>query len=183
VKRQDFHDLVQRLLRRFPTIQAVQWAPRVSSARRGWNPVPLSRETKKPIGHAWQHREITAETAARYFNDDVNVGAQMGPRSNGLTDTDLDCREAVAVASLLLPKTNAMYGRASKPRSHRLYVTGLADRIKKGWIPFHDVDGTNGYCRVHAPAASPSACRTSALTHLLMPSHICRQLVCCRLQF
>src|ERR1700730_4398880 len=28
--RPDFHDLVQELLRRFPTIQAVEWAPRVT---------------------------------------------------------------------------------------------------------------------------------------------------------
>ena len=32
--RQNFHDLVQKLLQRFPTIQAVEWAPRVSQADR-----------------------------------------------------------------------------------------------------------------------------------------------------
>src|SRR5262249_21438785 len=32
--RQNFHDLVQKLLLRFPTIQAVEWAPRVSQADR-----------------------------------------------------------------------------------------------------------------------------------------------------
>jgi PAS domain S-box-containing protein len=34
VSRQDFHDLVQPLLQRFPTVQAVEWAPRVTSADR-----------------------------------------------------------------------------------------------------------------------------------------------------
>lgn len=34
VSRQDFHDLVQTLLQRFPTVQAVEWAPRVLSADR-----------------------------------------------------------------------------------------------------------------------------------------------------
>jgi integral membrane sensor domain MASE1 len=34
VSRQDFHDLVQTLLRRFPTVQAVEWAPRVQSTDR-----------------------------------------------------------------------------------------------------------------------------------------------------
>jgi PAS domain-containing protein len=34
VSRQDFDDLVQTLLRRFPTVQAVEWAPRVTSADR-----------------------------------------------------------------------------------------------------------------------------------------------------
>jgi hypothetical protein len=32
--RQNFHDLVQKLLQRFPTIQAVEWAPRVPQAER-----------------------------------------------------------------------------------------------------------------------------------------------------
>ena len=32
--RQDFHELVQPLLQRFPTIQAVEWAPRVEAAER-----------------------------------------------------------------------------------------------------------------------------------------------------
>ena len=34
VSRHDFHDLVQKLLQRFPTIQAVEWTPRVLSADR-----------------------------------------------------------------------------------------------------------------------------------------------------
>src|SRR5215471_5205612 len=34
VDRRDFHDLVQKLLQRFPTIQAVEWAPRVLPGER-----------------------------------------------------------------------------------------------------------------------------------------------------
>src|SRR5262249_12085406 len=76
-----------------------------------WNPVPLSRQTKKPIGKDWQKRIITAKTAARYFNGAaINVGVQLGPHSHGLTDVDLDCPEAVAVASLMLPNTDATFG-------------------------------------------------------------------------
>ena len=83
--------------------------------KRGFNPVPVSRRTKKPIGYEWQKRSITAKTAPDYFNGaDLNIGVQMAPRSNGLTDIDLDCREAVAVASLLLPKTNASRRRRSR---------------------------------------------------------------------
>ena len=32
--RQDFHNLVEKLLERFPTVQAVEWAPRVKSRER-----------------------------------------------------------------------------------------------------------------------------------------------------
>src|SRR3989442_6807523 len=109
----------------------------------GWAQVPVSPKTKRPIGNAWQKRKITAETAPRYFNGrSVNIGVQMGKKSGGLTDVDLDCRESVMVASLLLPKTDVTFGRASKPRSHRLYVTGLADKVTKAAVQFKDVDGT-----------------------------------------
>src|SRR5262249_35972662 len=59
-------------------------------------------------------------------------------------DNDLDCPEAVNVADLLLPHTNASFGRKSKPRSHRLYVTDLADKIPKASLQFRDVDGVKG---------------------------------------
>jgi hypothetical protein len=112
---------------------------------RTWNPVPVSRQTKKPFEKEWQLRVVTAETAAKYFNGSaMNVGVQLGPHSNGLTDVDLDCREAVQIGGMLLPRTNACFGRKSKPRSHHLYVSDLADHIKKASMQFHDVDGEKG---------------------------------------
>ena len=89
--------------------------------KRGWNPVPVSRQTKKPIGSGWQKRVLTAATAPRHFNGAaVNVGVQLGPNSHNLNDIDLDCPEAVQIGGLLLPATNATFGRKSKPRSHLL---------------------------------------------------------------
>ena len=112
---------------------------------RGWNPVAVSRKTKKPIGKEWQKRVLTAATAPRYFNSAaINVGVQLGPNSHNLNDVDLDCAEAVRIGGLLLPNTNACFGRKSKPRSHRLYVTDLAEHIKKACVQFHDVDGEKG---------------------------------------
>jgi hypothetical protein len=111
--------------------------------KRGWNPVPVSRRTKKPIGLEWQKCRLTSETAPDYFNGgDVNVGVQLGDKSNGLTDVDLDGREALVIGPLLLPKTNNIFGRKSKPRSHWLYVTGLAETISKACLQFKDIDGT-----------------------------------------
>src|SRR5262249_13752849 len=69
---------------------------------------------------------------------------QLGPHSHGLTDVDLDCREAVNVGSLLLPKTDATFGRKSKQRSHRLYVTDLSTHINKAALQFRDVDSKKG---------------------------------------
>jgi len=111
--------------------------------KRGWNPVPVSCQTKKPIGNGWQHRRLTEKTAAKVFNRaDMNVGVQLGPMSNGLTDVDLDCREAVMIGAMLLPASNNIFGRASKPQSHWLYGTTLADKITKAHLQFKDTDGT-----------------------------------------
>jgi hypothetical protein len=112
---------------------------------RGWNPVRVSRQTKKPTDTKWQERIFTAQTAPRFFNGAaINVGVQLGPHSQGLTDVDLDCAEAVAIASLLLPSTDATFGRLSKPRAHRLFVTDLADQFEKASLQFRDVDGAKG---------------------------------------
>src|SRR2546430_8975192 len=109
----------------------------------GWNPIPVSRKTKRPIGNGWQQRRLDSETVAEAFNGaEMNVGVQMGPRSNGLTDVDLDCREALLIGPMLLPKSNNIFGRASKPRSHWLYTTTLADKIAKACLQFKDTNGT-----------------------------------------
>jgi Bifunctional DNA primase/polymerase, N-terminal len=109
---------------------------------RGWNPVKLDRKTKKPVGLAWQKRRITRETAPQIFNGhDCNVGVQLGGHSDGLTDVDLDCREAVAVGAMMLPKSNNIFGRASKRRSHWLYRSTLAEHVDKACLQFRDPAG------------------------------------------
>ena len=108
---------------------------------RGWNPVPCDFKSKKPIGDDWQLRVIDAANAPQYFNtSSQNIGAQMGPRSHGLTDVDLDCVEAVAIAPYILPKTDAIFGRASKRASHWLYTTTLASVVDDACLIFDDPD-------------------------------------------
>jgi Bifunctional DNA primase/polymerase, N-terminal len=47
--------------------------------KRGWNPIPVSRQTKKPIGNGWQKRCLDSETVAEAFNGaDMNIGVQLG---------------------------------------------------------------------------------------------------------
>ena len=104
---------------------------------RGWWPIPVPYRTRAPNLPGWQNLSLTAETAPGYFNGaDMNVGIRLGP--SGLTDVDLDCREAVALAPAFLPRTKAIFGRSGKPRSHWLYKTGLVETEKKGVIPFVD---------------------------------------------
>jgi hypothetical protein len=88
---------------------------------RGWNPVPVKFKDKAPsTGDGWQNIIITAEVAPQYFNGGPqNVGVQLGRNSSGLTDIDLDCAEAIAIASYLLPRTNSLFGRKTARCAHR----------------------------------------------------------------
>jgi hypothetical protein len=106
---------------------------------RGWNPVPVPFRSKRPLDDAWQLRVIDDSTAAKFFgNRPQNVGVLLGPTSQGLTDVDLDCREAIEVAPYLLPPTKAIFGRASKRASHWLYSTDLAASAGKATLNFDD---------------------------------------------
>ena len=90
---------------------------------RGWAVIPINHKQKAPKLKAWEKLNITADNAGMFFNGaEQNIGVQLGARSNGLTDVDLDCAEAVRLAPYFLPPTDAVFGRASKPSSHYLYV-------------------------------------------------------------
>ena len=86
---------------------------------RGWQPVRIPSGRKGPIDTEWQNRRYTAAD----FRPNDNVGILLGPGSGELVDVDLDALEAIALADLYLPETGAIFGRPSKPRAHRLYIT------------------------------------------------------------
>jgi hypothetical protein len=68
----------------------------------------------------------------------LNIGVQLGRQSGGLCDVDLDCAEAIVLAEYLLPETNAVFGRHSKPESHRLYTTDLCDTEQRAVIKYSE---------------------------------------------
>lgn len=68
----------------------------------------------------------------------MNIAIQLGPKSHGLTDVDLDCIEAIALAEFLLPPTDAIFGRKSKPGSHRLYITDLSANQERAVIKYSE---------------------------------------------
>jgi hypothetical protein len=103
---------------------------------RGWKPVPVPAR-KSPKLKGWQKLKITRENAAQYFKGaKLNVGIQMGFVSGGLTDVDLDCGEAAVLAPHFLPRTEAVYGRDSRRRSHHLYI--CSDPEPRAWIKWND---------------------------------------------
>jgi hypothetical protein len=115
---------------------------------RGWNPVPVSRRTKKPFEKEWQNLPYSPE---RFTQRKVlNVSIQLGPRSGWLVDVDLDSKEALAFADYFLPSTDGVFGRLSKPRSHRLYIADFSFEGEKAVIQFKDGDATIVELRIGA---------------------------------
>ena len=100
---------------------------------RGWTVIPVPFQSKQPSFDDWQHARITIdELDARFPHPQMNVSVLPGAPSGGLADVDLDVALAVVLADRLLPATPAVFGRVSRPRSHRLYqLTGSA--TSKTW--------------------------------------------------
>src|ERR1700739_3509626 len=96
----------------------------IAYIKRGWNPLPIPYKSKKPTINGWQNLRIGENDAPKFFNGSAeNIGLQLGATSGGLTDFDLDCNETIAIAPVVLPRTDAIFGRASKPDSHWLYLS------------------------------------------------------------
>lgn len=106
----------------------------------GWNPVRVKYRKKKPTGNEWQTQTITDENVLKYFGTrPQNIGVQLGPKSGGLCDVDLDCSEAIQFAPHFLPSTGAVFGRNSKPGSHYLYKVNDAEPVS--WVQHKDESG------------------------------------------
>ncbi len=90
---------------------------------KGWQPIPVPTRSKNPNFPNWQVNRTTQVTElTAYFNGKPqNVSVLLGTVSGDLTDVDLDSRRSVELAAYFLPDTNAVFGRASKKRSHFLY--------------------------------------------------------------
>lgn len=82
--------------------------------QRGWNVVPLEPKGKKCVDSDWLSRVYSPED----FKPTQNIGIKS---QGGLVDVDCDCAEAVFMAEVFLPRTQAVYGRASRPKSHWLF--------------------------------------------------------------
>ena len=86
-------------------------------------PIPLPYKSKVPVLDDWTNLRVTANNVAQFFNGErQNIGVLLGEPSKNLIDIDLDCPEAVELAPIILPPTNAIFGRAGKQRSHFLYT-------------------------------------------------------------
>ncbi|HPQ17260.1 MAG TPA: phage/plasmid primase, P4 family [Bryobacteraceae bacterium] len=89
--------------------------------RRGWAPIPVPFRSKNPRRRGWQNLRLAETDLERHFNcRPQNIGVLLGEPSGWLVDVDIDNRRCAELAGEHLPPT-AVFGRASKPRSHWLY--------------------------------------------------------------
>jgi putative DNA primase/helicase len=99
--------------------------------QKGWMPVPIPHMSKNPGFDGWQRFKTTPEELEKHFNHQKNIGILLGKPSGWLIDIDLDHPRAIELADQMLPPTPAVFGRPSKPRSHRLYYITAPAATKK----------------------------------------------------
>lgn len=105
---------------------------------RGWSPLFVPLQSKNPQLSHWQKLRPTREQIATDFARPGNIGIRLGAPSGNLIDLDLDSGEAIALAPNFLTTTGAIFGRASKPGSHWLYIVDPPPKT----MQFKDIGGT-----------------------------------------
>jgi Family of unknown function (DUF5906)/Bifunctional DNA primase/polymerase, N-terminal len=108
--------------------------------QRGWAVIPIPYGVKGPRTDKWQQQNLSLEELEKTFrNGPMNIGVQLGPKSGGLADADLDCLEAEQLAPYFLLATGAIFGRKSKPKAHYLYY--VADAEPENVLVWNDPSG------------------------------------------
>ncbi|HEU4406246.1 MAG TPA: bifunctional DNA primase/polymerase [Polyangiaceae bacterium] len=137
---------------------------------KGWRPVPIGPGSKVPhdpssglLLRDWKTYEPDAAALEAWRAKGFGVGVVLGEVSGGLVDVDLDAPEAAGLAANFLPPTGAVFGRASKPRSHWLYVTRgaplrrFADGARKALVELRGKGGQTLFPPTEHPSGEPIA--------------------------
>ena len=95
----------------------------------GFQPIPVPLKSKRAKITGWPDLILTNSTIGDYFGSErSNVGVLLGKPSGWLVDIDLDHPLALEFADQYLPQTGLVWGRSSKPLSHRIFhITAPAD--------------------------------------------------------
>lgn len=110
-------------------MQTLQWA-----RRHGFKPVALHPASKAAVNRSFVDPGYEPPSDSTWANNDYGIGIVTGPRANGPVDVDLDCTEAMFFAPRFLPRTQAIFGRKSKPASHYLYRIQAETFPKSGFL-------------------------------------------------
>ncbi len=98
---------------------------------RGWMPIPVPHGSKNPNRIGWQNERVTVEDLPRHFYNSSNIGLLLGKPSNGLTDIDLDCSEARALARYFLPETTMASSRTGIDEDTHKWFNAKGSKTKQ----------------------------------------------------
>lgn len=110
-------------------IQTLKWI-----RKQGWKPVALHKRSKAAVSDKFADPLYVPPEDEYWTLKDVGIGVLCGPKMGGPLDVDIDCEEAGAMARYFLPPTAAVFGRASKLRSHYLYTVDVPEFAKKAFV-------------------------------------------------
>lgn len=101
----------------------------------GYKLVKVDPAEKHPKYKKWQLKTVTPEELRRWIGSGGNVGIQAGEVSDWICAADLDCPEAIELASKFLSET--LKSGKEGIASHWVYRSHGAP-----YLEFHDVDGS-----------------------------------------
>lgn len=120
--------------------------------RHGIKAVAVRPGQKAAVSQGYEKEGYETPPTSLWIKNRYDVGARTGTASNGLSDADLDCAEAVFFGPHFLPPTDARFGHAAKPVSHFFHLIEgappysglkLLDPIEKSMIIELRYDGGN----------------------------------------
>ena len=98
---------------------------------RGFYCVPIPTGEKGPRIKGWQNLRLEETALPDAFTARTgNVGLVLGEPSGWLVDVDLDCEEAIRLASQYLPATGAVTGRTGRENSHWWYICEGCETVR-----------------------------------------------------
>lgn len=121
-----------------------------------WLPIPLKGKIPanpdgRPMLNWTDFRPSDIE------NEFSGQATNIGIRTDTLTDVDLDCPEAIALAPAILPKT-ATFGRSSAPQSHWVYTTSTSQYVSYDSLfgKVLELRANNGHQTMVPPSIHPT---------------------------
>lgn len=128
-------------------IQTLKWI-----RKQGFKPVPLRARSKAALDQKYVEAAYAPPADDLWQSKNLGVGVVTGPKHSGPVDVDVDCDEALFFAERFLPPTPAVFGRASKKRSHYLYRVEVPELAKRAFNDPLATPATGGATIIEARA-------------------------------
>lgn len=85
--------------------------------------IPVKEKSKATFIAGWQQRTLEIDVIRQHYelNPNYNIAVVTGSASGNIIDIDLDSENAILAGNLILPPTDLVFGRGSRPVSHYVY--------------------------------------------------------------